>query len=104
MKPATGIDAAVRDGRLQRRLGFGGLAAAGAAALVLFCFDPARCAVYPVCTFHQLTGLDCPGCGSLRAMHQLLHGHFLSALHFNALAVRRCRFSAGWFSGSSGTG
>ena len=34
-----------------------------------------------------MTGLDCPGCGSLRALHQLLHGNIKSALHFNALLV-----------------
>ncbi len=45
------------------------------AGIVLFCFDPERCGFYPICIFHQSTGLLCPGCGSLRAMHQLLHGH-----------------------------
>ena len=81
--------------RVSKLVGIGGLAAAGVAALVLFLFDPARCALYPVCMFHQMTGLDCPGCGSLRALHQLLHGHFGSALHFNALAVLSLPFF-GW--------
>jgi len=59
------------------------LAAGGA----LFLFNPAEHAFYPRCFFHQATGLHCPGCGGLRAMHQLLHGHFLVALQLNALAV-----------------
>lgn len=58
-----------------------------AAATVLFFCDPARVPIYPVCLFHRVTGLDCPGCGSLRALHELLHGNFAAALHFNAFLV-----------------
>jgi hypothetical protein len=63
----------------------GGLATAG----MLFFFDPARGWgwLYPQCTFHRLTGLDCPGCGSLRALHQLLHGQLLAALRLNAFLI-----------------
>lgn len=39
------------------------------------------------CTFHQLTGLQCPGCGGQRAFHFLLHGKLLTALHYNILIV-----------------
>jgi hypothetical protein len=56
-------------------------------AVVLFVCDPTRVPIYPVCTFHRLTGLDCPGCGTLRAAHQLLHGNLWGALHLNALFV-----------------
>ena len=34
-----------------------------------------------------MTGLYCPGCGATRATHELLHGHLLAALHYNALWV-----------------
>jgi hypothetical protein len=34
-----------------------------------------------------LTGLYCPGCGTLRALHQLLHGQILLALALNPLAM-----------------
>jgi len=54
---------------------------------VLFFFDPAHHSFYPPCLFHQITGLNCPGCGSTRAMHELLHGHVLAALHSNALLL-----------------
>ena len=57
------------------------------AGLVLFWFDPSRSPFYPTCQFHRLTGLQCPGCGSLRALHQLLHGRLAAAFHFNALLV-----------------
>jgi len=60
---------------------------AGAAALLLYCFDPVHFHFYPVCVFHHVTGLLCPGCGTLRALHQLLHGHLAAALRFNALFV-----------------
>jgi len=42
---------------------------------------------YPTCPFRALTGLDCPGCGSLRALHDLAHGHFVTALTHNAMLV-----------------
>jgi hypothetical protein len=57
------------------------------AGVVLFCFDPTRYHFYPTCIFHRTTGLLCPGCGSLRALHQLLHGHVLMAFRFNPLLV-----------------
>jgi hypothetical protein len=40
-----------------------------------------------VCPTNYLTSLHCPACGSQRAMHALLHGHFLEALSFNIFAV-----------------
>lgn len=64
-----------------------GLAGGLAVAAVLFFFNPSRVPIYPVCEFHEITGLDCPGCGSLRAMHQLLHGHLVIALHLNLFLV-----------------
>src|SRR5258708_40085658 len=56
-------------------------------ALLLFVFNPVQFGFYPACQFYRATGLLCPGCGSLRAWHQLLHGHVLAALHLNPLAV-----------------
>ena len=54
---------------------------------VLFIHDPAKSSLFPPCLFHALTGLHCPGCGSLRATHELLHGRLLSALRHNAFWV-----------------
>jgi len=62
------------------------LAVLGSGA-VLFFFDPAQHRFYPGCVFHSLTGWNCPGCGATRAAYQLLHGHWLAALHDNALFV-----------------
>jgi len=59
----------------------------GAAVLFLFAADPASSGLYPPCFFHVLTGLYCPGCGSARALHQLLHGHVASAFGLNPAAT-----------------
>ena len=37
----------------------------------------------PKCMFHQLTGLDCPGCGSQRAIVAATHGRWADAWHLN---------------------
>lgn len=58
----------------------------GVAAVVFF-FNPATHTFYPVCQFHRLTGLNCPGCGMTRALYALLHGNFSAALRDNALFV-----------------
>ncbi|HEX5221122.1 MAG TPA: DUF2752 domain-containing protein [Verrucomicrobiae bacterium] len=55
--------------------------------VTFFFFDPARSSFYPVCMFHKLTGLNCPGCGGLRALHQLTHGNFVTAFHYNPLLM-----------------
>ncbi len=73
--------------RLHFRLMLLLMALAAMAAAVLFQFDPSRSAFYPGCMFHRMTGLLCPGCGSLRACHQLLHGHWAAAFHDNPLLI-----------------
>ncbi|MEN6371570.1 MAG: DUF2752 domain-containing protein [Armatimonadota bacterium] len=65
------------------------LSAAGmlAALIFLYVLNPNISWYLPPCPFHALTGFYCPGCGSTRAMHQLLHGHILAALDLNPLMV-----------------
>ncbi len=46
-------------------------------------FDPATTGFYPPCLFKTFLGVRCPGCGSLRAAHQLLHGNFQQAWTLN---------------------
>jgi hypothetical protein len=55
--------------------------------VIFFAFDPTKVPIFPQCIFHQMTGLDCPGCGAQRALHQLLHGHLIAALQLNAMFV-----------------
>ena len=42
---------------------------------------------YPLCPTLALLGIDCPGCGGLRATHALAHGDIGAALDNNALFV-----------------
>ena len=67
--------------------------------LVIYSFDPSQTSFYPGCAFHRLTGLNCPGCGSTRAVYALLHGRWLAALHDNALFIATSAalmMRAGW--------
>lgn len=59
-------------------------AAVCAAAIILYTYNPLSVSFYPRCPSKWLTGFDCPGCGSLRAMHALLHGNISAAWHYNA--------------------
>jgi len=65
----------------------------GAAAL-LYAVDPARSLLFLPCPFHAFTRLYCPGCGSLRATHHLLHGRVGTALGLNPLMVLAAPFAA----------
>ena len=52
-------------------------------AAVYFFFDPNTEGAFPKCAFYVLTGWKCPGCGSQRALHALLHGDITGAFHMN---------------------
>jgi hypothetical protein len=54
-----------------------------AGAVYLFVFEPGKTGIFPSCLFRTLTGYQCPGCGSTRALHQLLHGHVVAAFELN---------------------
>lgn len=47
-------------------------------------FDPAGYGFFPKCPSKLITGYDCPGCGSQRALHALLNGDLDAAFHYNA--------------------
>lgn len=64
-------------------LAVGGLAA----MIVLYVVNPAKHPIYPECWLYATTGLQCPGCGGLRATHQYLHGHFAASWALNPLAM-----------------
>lgn len=57
-----------------------------AAAALVVAMDPQHTHV-PLCPFHSATGLQCPFCGSLRAVNALARGHWTAALHDNLLFV-----------------
>lgn len=62
---------------------------AGLAVIVIlyFSLNPEETDWFPACPFLTLTGLKCPGCGSQRALHHLLHFDILSAFQKNPLLV-----------------
>ena len=59
----------------------------GAASIYTFVRNPFVAGAFPMCPLYAATGVYCPGCGGLRAAHELMHGHFIEALSLNALVV-----------------
>ncbi len=59
------------------------IAALVAVMMLLHFFPPGQVPIYPLCPLKQTTGLDCPGCGGLRAMHQLTNGNLIAAWQLN---------------------
>jgi hypothetical protein len=66
------------------------------AAVVLYQVPPASGSFYPPCLFHALTGLHCPGCGSTRCLHALLHGDLGQAAAYNVLLLLALPFLGWW--------
>ena len=54
---------------------------------VFYQYDPSTSPFFPKCPVHLIFGIPCPGCGSQRAIHSLLHFEFKMALKYNAFAV-----------------
>lgn len=54
---------------------------------IYFSYDPTSSQLFPKCPFFLLTGYKCPGCGSQRAIHSLLHLDIPTAFSHNALLV-----------------
>lgn len=57
------------------------------AAGIYYFYDPSLNGFFPRCPFLSITGWRCPGCGSQRAIHAILHGDLATAWHFNAMMV-----------------
>jgi hypothetical protein len=72
----------------KRRLAAGAfLTLAVALGAVLFLRSPRDVSWIPCCPFHLLTGLYCPGCGTMRALHEFLHGDLGAAVSFNPMIL-----------------
>ncbi len=50
-------------------------------------FPPSQYTFYLRCPIYQTLHIECPGCGTTRALAAMLHGNFSAALHFNALTA-----------------
>jgi Protein of unknown function (DUF2752) len=79
---------------MRRLAPLAGLALTTLGVVVLSKLDPVSVPLFPKCLFHLLTGLHCPGCGSARAAHALLHGDVGGALRQNAVLVTAAPFLA----------
>ncbi len=66
------------------------------AVSILLLFPAAKYGFYPQCPFHELLHLQCPGCGSTRALASLLHGQLSEALRLNALTVLLMPFAGSY--------
>lgn len=53
----------------------------------LYFWNPSEISCFPRCPFLALTGYQCPGCGTLRGIHSLLHLHFREAMGYNGFMV-----------------
>jgi hypothetical protein len=52
--------------------------------------------VFPICPFRLLTGWNCPACGGLRMVHDVLHGDLAAAISDNAFLLVGIPMLAGW--------
>lgn len=42
---------------------------------------------HSICLFRNLFGVECPGCGMIRAISSVFHGNFAQAFQYNKLVV-----------------
>ncbi len=55
------------------------------AILLYFSFNPENGLLFPKCPFYHFAGIYCSGCGTQRAIHDLLHLRITDALSHNIL-------------------
>jgi hypothetical protein len=54
-------------------------------AVLFFILDPDEQPIFPRCIFYSFSGYYCPGCGSQRAIHNLMHLNFAGVVQNNIL-------------------
>ena len=64
-----------------------GLLALAIVAFLLRQYGPTGLPWLPGCTLHNLTGLNCPGCGMTRAAYAMLQGRLGDAFRLNPLGM-----------------
>ncbi len=57
--------------------------ATAAVIVVLALGNPASESWFLKCPLYQTTGIQCPLCGSQRALHEMAHGHIATAWNYN---------------------
>ena len=66
---------------------FIGVLALGCFGITYHIYDPKDYPIFPKCPLLLLTGIKCPGCGSQRAIHSLLHSDLTNAFKYNMLLI-----------------
>lgn len=72
---------------MKRILNIGLLVIIAGLAVLFFVLDPAKYNIFPRCLFNSVTGYYCPGCGSQRAIHSLLHFDIAGVVSYNFLFI-----------------
>ena len=72
---------------MKRILKIGLLVVFAGLAVLFFVLDPAKHNIFPRCLFNSVTGYYCPGCGSQRAIHSLLHFDIAGVVSYNFLFI-----------------
>jgi uncharacterized protein DUF2752 len=81
----------------RNRLVLGTAALPAASVIYIGLVDPHNPnSFFPVCPFRLLTGWNCPGCGGLRMIHDVLHGDLGAAIADNVLLLVGIPLLAGW--------
>lgn len=56
-------------------------------AVIVYIYHPSTPVRMIPCPFREITGLYCPGCGSIRAVTQIVRGNLQRAIQHNVFAV-----------------
>lgn len=65
--------------------------------VIYYFMDPNLYKLAPKCPVKLFTTLNCPGCGFQRALHAVLHGHFIEAVHYNLFLLIAIPITCLWF-------
>lgn len=95
--PAGGFGADPPAARRHRYTVLGSAALLAAALGYIGLADPHKPGSFlPACPFRLLTGWNCPACGGLRMVHDVLHGHLAAAINDNVVLLIGLPLLAGW--------
>src|SRR5690349_11756439 len=73
-----------------------GVLLAGALGYIGFVDPHNPDSAYPLCPFKLLTGWNCPACGGLRMVHDLLHGALVASINDNVFPLVGIPLLTGW--------
>jgi hypothetical protein len=84
----------VKSAPIERLIRFALLISSSILIWLLWSNYPTHYSFIPPCQFYETFGVQCPGCGGLRASHFILHGQLKNAIHYNLFVVIATPFFA----------